>query len=122
MFGPPISQSAWIVNTRTSRSWYSGSIFAKSLASILSVNAMSASFSVQCLTLVHWKDDDRAPLGAGHDAQGYFPSPVWACGPHLSCRVSVGPLRRPDRCHAPDGAENPPETDVGRSATVAPAC
>src|SRR5438105_1747134 len=72
MFGPPISQSAWIVNTRTSRSWYSGSIFAKSLASILSVNAMSASFSVPCLTLVHWKDDDRAPLGAGHDAQVIF--------------------------------------------------
>src|SRR4051794_18920206 len=41
MFGPPISQSAWIVSTRTSRSWYSGSILAKSFASTWSVKAIA---------------------------------------------------------------------------------
>src|SRR5215212_1699495 len=115
MFGPPISQSAWMVNTRTSRSWYSGSILAKSLASILSVNAMSASFSVPCLALVHSKDGDRALLSAGRDAQRDLQYLVCACCPHQVCRVSLGPFSCPDRCHARDGAESPPETGVGRS-------
>ena len=37
-WGPPISQSAWIVTMRFRRSWYSASILSKSLSSILSVN------------------------------------------------------------------------------------
>src|SRR5690349_5450557 len=42
MFGPPISQSAWMVSTRSNRSWYSSSIFSNSARVVtLSVNAMS---------------------------------------------------------------------------------
>src|SRR6266699_2053451 len=38
MCGPPISQSAWIVSRRMSRSRYSGGILAKSLGATLSLN------------------------------------------------------------------------------------
>src|SRR6266542_6956555 len=102
MCGPPISQSAWMVRRRVSRSRYSDGIFRKSFGSMRSVNCANATYLLTGSGLAA----ELPVLGALHERP--VDDLVQVDGRHLVVRLGedlhrggelVGPRERVGRRH-----------------------